>query len=1246
MRTASRNTRGEKRWHGALGAIVLALAALAARPAAAQLFTGPIVLHASSGAATDTLPIVVDLQPPNVTITSPLYNSVIAGTTVTVTGTVTDAEDGAGTGAPRPVFAQLLWVATDNAGLRLGNGSVPVVAGRFTIPNVALGTGPSAIEVTAVDEAGNVGGGSTLVTSDPNAPPVAVVSPLPGSATLDPSTSVDLDFAARTTLVSVNGVADGRTFSAGIAQGILNVPLQVGANVVSLAFDSGAGPHSFDFTLFRVASIDPIRIATPADGTLTNKSPATVTVIAPLGTPFVQVNGIAATVSPDGTTFKAQVPLYPGANNLQALAAPFGQQATAHVTLDAIPPQITLVSPSNGASVDPNVLVAGFVSKNATVKVSGPGGSAQAALRFDAARSVQLFQPSFGSFSSMATEITVYDFDVPNYPLVVGSNTLTIQAVDAAGNMGSTTVTVFQQGSALQLVAPADGSTLAAAQTDVTLQALADSVIDAVYVAGRRLPAFDGRAVAAGTVILPGLPLVPGSDDIRIVSHRVSGTGQELLEFTLVSTTTNVATVSGTVTDAASGAPIDGASVTVTEGSNTFVVVTNPDGTFSTSVVPGPITIAGTATGEGTASVSVTPSVGQTATANLALPSAGIPGLPNQLAVIVPPPNTVTDWDLITVVGTVESPASSVTVNGIAAQVVGNRFTAQHVPLTMGANTLTATATTPGAAAATAAVTVQRSNTPTLNAKIYSPPNGATIPGAGLVLRGWVSAKSALTLVGDGLVPAAEGSFVLDDYAPLPGNPPIQLLSQTADGTQTASDQISVKFQSSNPAITLTAQPAQGPPPLTTTLTPRFASAFQLAALNFDVLADGTLTPPDAGTTSKSLTFTDPRPYEPRVFVTTPDGVELTAATRVLVRLAPVVLQQFAPGNPVDLVSDPRGRICVLDGAAAQVSCFAADGTLGVRFGSSGGGPGQLQGPQGFDIAPDGRFYVADTGNDRIQVFRPDGSFDHSLGQSGNQIGALRGPRAVAVDGNSVVVADSGNARIERLALNGSSAAAFPFPDARAVAAVGGYGVIATSPQQGALSLVGTKTASLPQLALLPAEAQIAAPVDVAEGSVGILFADASRSAVIVLRPDLSLDRVVDGLPVPPLAVASGTRPDMPSIFVADGTKVTELGLPVDSPIPALTALQARLAAGDISGALGFVSPYRRDYFTTLYQYIQADLPSEAAAMSDVSVSYLRENLATLVLRRTENVNGTPVVRLYPVSMVRSEDGRWLVYDY
>jgi len=81
---------------------------------------------------------------------------------------------------------------------------------------------------------------------------------------------------------------------------------------------------------------------------------------------------------------------------------------------------------------------------------------------------------------------------------------------------------------------------------------------------------------------------------------------------------TTTGTISGTVTDASTGNPISGASVSTNP--TTLLVTTDAQGRFSISnVTPGSYTVSASASGYIAGSASVTVTGGQTATANLAL---------------------------------------------------------------------------------------------------------------------------------------------------------------------------------------------------------------------------------------------------------------------------------------------------------------------------------------------------------------------------------------------------------------------------------------------------------------------------------------------------------------------------------------------------------------------------------------------------------------------------------------------------
>jgi hypothetical protein len=67
-----------------------------------------------------------------------------------------------------------------------------------------------------------------------------------------------------------------------------------------------------------------------------------------------------------------------------------------------------------------------------------------------------------------------------------------------------------------------------------------------------------------------------------------------------------------------------------------------------------------------------------------------------------------------------------------------------------------------------------------------------------------------------------------------------------------------------------------------------------------------------------------------------------------------------------------------------------------------------------------GRLHVLDTGNDRVQVFDVDGRYLRTLGRSGEGPGDLSRPMGMWVFGDGeVVIADSGNARLQRFGPGG-----------------------------------------------------------------------------------------------------------------------------------------------------------------------------------------------------------------------------------
>jgi DNA-binding beta-propeller fold protein YncE len=102
----------------------------------------------------------------------------------------------------------------------------------------------------------------------------------------------------------------------------------------------------------------------------------------------------------------------------------------------------------------------------------------------------------------------------------------------------------------------------------------------------------------------------------------------------------------------------------------------------------------------------------------------------------------------------------------------------------------------------------------------------------------------------------------------------------------------------------------------------------------------------------------------------------------------------------------PNGTVYVLEPSVEEVQAYEADGTFIRRWGSSGTGDGQFQGPQGIAVRADGSVFVADTGNDRIQVFTAEGVFVSKWGVSGTEPGQFKSPTDVAFVGESIFVTD------------------------------------------------------------------------------------------------------------------------------------------------------------------------------------------------------------------------------------------------
>jgi hypothetical protein len=623
------------------------------------------------------------------------------------------------------------------------------------------------------------------------------------------------------------------------------------------------------------------------------------------------------------------------------------------------------------------------------------------------------------------------------------------------------------------------------------------------------------------------------------------------------------------------------------------------------------------------------------------------------VGILSPPAGVATDFAAVVVYGAAAEQPVSVVVNGVSAQLRGRFFEAREVPLVEGANTLTAIATFFDGSVAQASLAVTRSATPDLVVQLYSPAEGAVIPGAGLVVRGFISAADAVATVVGGQtgIRGESGAFELFDAALPVGTPTLGVTATL--GAQNASDQVAVVVESSTRAVSLQATPATSEVPFETTLALIYtADAFAIDQVDFDV--DGDTRPDVIASPSPStvVSVTQPGLSLARAFVYTPDGVELTVLTALQGFLPQVELARFAVGqNPVDLAHDASGRLLVLD-SAGRIHRYSAAGDQLGSFAAPGSGPGELLAPRALSVAADGRIFVADTGNDRVQVFGSDGSFEAVLGP-GATLRQFSEPYDLEVAGDVLFVADTGNDRVQALSLVDAGASALPIAGVVAIGALGNDSLLLSTSDGRILQVEdfalrgGAADVDTPAgLQLLPPEAPLRGVTDLELGPSGLLAADGAAGQIAALSEDATFVRALEAPSAARLAVLEGKRRQTASVLVADGTAVTEIGLPVPSPVPALDALRDRLAAGDVEGALLQIHPDRRSLFREIYQTIAGELPAEAAAMASFTLDFARESRAIVYIERRQIVGGLEVVTDHAATLVRGEEGAWYVYDY
>jgi DNA-binding beta-propeller fold protein YncE len=129
-------------------------------------------------------------------------------------------------------------------------------------------------------------------------------------------------------------------------------------------------------------------------------------------------------------------------------------------------------------------------------------------------------------------------------------------------------------------------------------------------------------------------------------------------------------------------------------------------------------------------------------------------------------------------------------------------------------------------------------------------------------------------------------------------------------------------------------------------------------------------------------------------------------------------------GVAVDVAG--TGEIYVVDSLNDRVQVFAADGTFQRQWGSSGAGNGQFAFPRDVALDGSGNVFVTDMDNHRVQKFTQAGAFVAAWGGLGTADGEFQYPRGIAVsDSGDVFVVDSFNHRVQHFANDGTFVSRF-----------------------------------------------------------------------------------------------------------------------------------------------------------------------------------------------------------------------------
>ena len=572
--------------------------------------------------SSQTLTLTLDTIAPVITVTGPQNGLKTNQATVLVTGSLNEP----GT-------------------LTINTMDVTVQADNSFSQSVTLTEGANAIVITAKDGLQNTATKTVNVTLDSQAPVITINSPADGS-TLNQSVTAIVGSLNEPADLTINGAAV--TLGAG---NTFNYPttLAAGPNTFTLVATDGVGNQS-TVTLNLIlddTTAPTITINSPQDGLVTSQSVQTVSGhIDEAGS--VTVNGVSVTPDTDNN-FSQDVTLTEGANTITVVATDNftnSSTVTINVTLDTTTPVITVTAPADGTTTSQaSQTITGSLDEPAVLTINGT------AITLGAGNS---FSHTLG--------------------LTEGSNTITLQATDAAGNVGSQSLTLTLDTGApvITISGPADGLI-----TNQASQTITGSLSEA---ASLKLNGTD-VTVAGDNSFSQGVTLVEGSNTFTLTVTDALGNSSSVVLTLTLDTTAPVITVTnlndGDVLDQAvlilQGSLSETAALTI---NGNAVTVTNNSFSHNLVLTNGANSIVLQATDAAGNVVSKT--------LNVTLNDSTAP----TITITSPQDGLVTSQAAQTIIGSIDEPGT-VKINGVDVSLDANNQFSQGITLADGVNTVT-----------------------------------------------------------------------------------------------------------------------------------------------------------------------------------------------------------------------------------------------------------------------------------------------------------------------------------------------------------------------------------------------------------------------------------------------------------------------------------------------------------------------------------------------------------------------------